>query len=157
MQIPVKAWIFTVLAIVTAIAIALFEWNWLRGPFAAYMSARLERPVTIDGTFHVALSFEPLIAADSVTIGNPRWSTEPVMARARRVAFRIKLASIFQRPVALTEVNLTQPRLLLERSADGHANWEFEGPAEVPLIGRLSIEDNVQARSEGPKLSSNKQ
>jgi uncharacterized protein involved in outer membrane biogenesis len=126
-----------------AIAIALFEWNWLRGPFAAYMSARLDRPVTIDGNFHVALSFEPLVTADYVTIGNSRWSTEPVMARAQRVAFRIELATIFKRPVALPEVHLAQPRLLLERSADGHANWEFEGPAEVPLIGRLNIEDGV--------------
>src|SRR4030095_14449389 len=71
------------------------------------------------------------------------WSTEPVMAHAQRVAFRISPASIFTRPVALPEVHLAQPRLLLERSADGNANWEFEGPAEVPLIGQLNIEDGV--------------
>src|SRR6266478_1415390 len=119
MQIPGKPWIFV--AIATLAAIALFDWNWLRGPFAAYMSARLGRPVAIAGNFHVALSSEPLITAESVTIGNPRWSTEPVMVHAQRVAFRISPASIFARPVALPEVHLAQPRLLLERSADGNA------------------------------------
>ena len=143
MQVPRKARILVAIAAVVAITIALFDWNWLRGPFAAYMSAKLGRPVTIDGTFHVALSTEPLITADSVTIGNPRWSTEPVMARAQRVAFRINLASIYNRPFVLPEVNLAQPRLLLEKSVDGHANWEFEGQSELPLIGRLNIEDGV--------------
>jgi len=141
--VPRKAWILVAFAAGVAVTVAFFDWNWLRGPFASYMSAKLGRSVTIDGNLHVALSAEPLIAADSVTIGNPDWSTEPVMARAQRVAFRIKLASIFKRPFALTEVNLAQPRLLLERSADGRANWELQGPAEMPLIGRLNIDDGV--------------
>src|SRR5207302_10552416 len=85
MQIPRRAWILAAIAAVVVLAIALFNWNMLRGPFATYLSAKVGRPVSIQGDLHVDLSMKPLIAADSVVVGNVPWSDEPVMARAQRV------------------------------------------------------------------------
>ncbi len=143
MQVPKKAWVFATVAAVIAILLAFFEWNWLRSPFANYLSGRIGRPVSIDGDLHVQLSAKPLVVVDSLVLGNPPWASEPEMARAKRVAFRVDLASLFYRPITLTEVTLVQPHLALERGADGRPNWEFEGVSEMPLVERLNIEDGV--------------
>src|ERR1700676_3806943 len=143
MQVPKKVWVFVVVAAIIAMLFAVFEWNWLRSPFSNYLSGRIGRPVSIDGDLPVQLSAKPLVVVDSLVVGNPPWASEPEMARAKRVAFRVDLASLFYRPIALTEVTLVQPHLALERDADGRANWEFEGVSEMPLIERLNIEDGI--------------
>jgi AsmA family protein len=143
MQVPKKAWIVLAVAAVVAIAIALFEWNWLRGPIADYASARVGRPVAIAGDLRGEWSLKPLLSADAVTVGNTGWSTEPVMARAQRVDVRVDLLSLLAGPVALPEVTMVQPQVLLERDADGNGNWKLQGPNDVPLIGRLNIEDGI--------------
>jgi uncharacterized protein involved in outer membrane biogenesis len=143
MQVFKKTWVFVAVAAIVAILLAVFEWNWLRSPFSNYLSGRIGRPVSIDGDLHVQLSAKPLVVVDSLVVGNPPWASEPEMARAKRVAFRVELASLFYRPIALTEVTLVQPYLALERGADGRANWKLEGVSEMPLIERLNIEDGV--------------
>jgi hypothetical protein len=143
MQIPKKAWIFLGVAAVIAIVVALFEWNWLRSPLANYLSGRVGRPVAIQGDLHGEWSFKPLFSAYSVTVANPSWSAEPLMARAQRVDARVDLVSLFGGPISLPEVTLVGPRVLLERGADEHANWELPGPSDIPVIGRLNIEDGV--------------
>src|ERR1700751_4077947 len=89
----------TLLGIV-AIAVAAFEWNWLRGPVASYLSVKLDRQVRIDGDMHVKLSKQPLINAQFVSIGNASWASDPVMARALQVAVRLELLSLLKAPVA---------------------------------------------------------
>jgi len=64
MQIPKKVWVFAAIVAVVAITVAFFEWNWLRGPLASYLSAKVGRPVRIEGNLNVALSTRPLLTAD---------------------------------------------------------------------------------------------
>jgi uncharacterized protein involved in outer membrane biogenesis len=145
MQIPKKVWVFAAIAAIVAITLALFEWNWLRGPLASYLSAKVGRPVRIEGNLDVALSTRPLLTADYVTIGNAPWSSEPTMANLQRVNVRLDLRSFLFGPVVLHEASLVRPRLLLEKNADGQENWEIDGagaPA-FPLPGRLKIEDGI--------------
>ncbi|HSS69116.1 MAG TPA: AsmA family protein [Casimicrobiaceae bacterium] len=143
---------FTLIGIV-AIAVAAFEWNWLRGPVASYLSVKLDRQVKIDGDLHVELwkqfawkpfSWKPLVTAEYVTLGNAPWASDPVMARARQIGVQLDLLSLLKAPVALPEVTLVQPQVQLERKEDGAANWIFkasEGPP--PRVDRLMIEDGV--------------
>src|SRR6266581_3587302 len=138
-----KAWIFLGVAAVIAIIVAFFEWNWLRSPLANYLSGRVGRPVAIEGNLHGEWSFKPLFSIDSVTVRNASWSAEPLIAQAQRVDVRVDVASLLSGPVSLPEVTLVAPRVLLERGADGHANWELPGPSDIPVIGRLNIEDGV--------------
>ncbi|HEY7853455.1 MAG TPA: hypothetical protein VIB82_10815, partial [Caulobacteraceae bacterium] len=64
-----------------AIFLILFQWNWLRGPLARYLSARLDRPVTITGNLEVhPWSLDPRATVTGVTIGNPKWAGAGPMA-----------------------------------------------------------------------------
>jgi uncharacterized protein involved in outer membrane biogenesis len=145
MPIPKRVWVFTAIAAIVAITLVFFDWNWLRGPLASYLSAKVGRPVRIEGNFHVALSTRPLLTADYLTVGNAPWSTEPTMASAQRVNVRLDLRSLFFGPLVLHEASMVRPRLLLEKSADGQENWEIggAGPPALPLPGRLKIEDGI--------------
>ena len=143
MQVPKKAWIFIAAAAVVAIAIAFFEWNWLRSPIANYVSGRVGRPVAIAGDLRGEWSFKPLLSADTVTVGNADWSADSLMVRAQRVEVRVDLLSLIGGPVTFPEVTLVQPRVLLERRADGTGNWTLGGAGNVPVIGRLKIDDGV--------------
>jgi uncharacterized protein involved in outer membrane biogenesis len=145
MQIPKKVWVLAAIAAVVAITLALFDWNWLRGPLATYLSAKVGRPVRIEGNFHVELSTRPLLTADYVTVSNAPWASEPTMANAQRVKVRLSLRSLLFGPLVLHEASLVRPQLLLEKSADGRENWVIgdAGPPALPLPGRLKIEDGV--------------
>jgi AsmA family protein len=145
MQIPKKVWVFAAIVAIVAITLAFFDWYWLRGPLATYLSAQVGRPVRIEGNFRVALSSRPLLTADYVTVGNAAWGSEPTMANAQRVNVRLNLRSLLFGPLVLHEASLVRPRLLLEKSADGQENWEIggTGPPALPLPGRLKIEDGV--------------
>jgi uncharacterized protein involved in outer membrane biogenesis len=126
-----------------ALAVAMFDWNWLRGPVAEYLSVSLDRPVKIDGDLHVELSKQPLITAEFVSLGNTSWGSEEVMGRARRIAVRIDLPSLWHPPVEVPEITLTEPQVLLERNADGETNWEFKHSDQPPRLDRLIIENGV--------------
>jgi uncharacterized protein involved in outer membrane biogenesis len=142
-QVPKKVWVLLGIVGIVAVTVALFEWNWLRGPISTYLSAKVGRPVRIDGNLHVDLSWKPLLTAESVTVQNAEWSTEPLMVRAQRVAVRVEPFSLLWGPTSLPEVSLAQPRVLLERDIDGQGNWELPGPKQIPQIGRLDIDDGV--------------
>jgi uncharacterized protein involved in outer membrane biogenesis len=143
MRVPPRTWIAVAVVAALAIAVALFEWNWLRPPLSSYMSARLGRPFAIEGDLTVELSTKPMLFADAVTVANAPGSTESVMLRAQRVALRVDPMSLLDGPVALAELTLVAPRLLLERDADGHGNWEFKGVTEIPRVDRLIVDAGV--------------
>src|SRR5262252_2886868 len=139
-----KALIFLVVGWFIAVAVVLFDWNWLRVPVADYLSARLDRPVSIDGDMHVELSRQPLIIAEFVSLGNTSWGSEEIMGRVRRIEVRIDAQSLLHPPVEIPEITLTGPQLLLERNADGESNWEFkQSTNEPPRLDHLIIENGL--------------
>ena len=107
------------------------------------MSARLGRPFAIEGDLNVELAAKPPLFADAVTVANAPGSNEPVMLRAKRVALRVDPDVAIRWPGRVAELTLVEPRLLLERDADGHGNWEFAGATEMPRVDRLIIDDGV--------------
>ncbi len=143
MQIPRPVWILIVIAAALAIFVALFNWNWLRGPIASYMSGKFGRPFVINGDLHGEFALKPRLTADYVTLANAPWGTDPLMASAQHVTVRVDLLSLFSGPVSLPELTLVRPMLLLERDAEGRENWEFGGAPEIPRIGRLNVDAGV--------------
>lgn len=141
MRVSKKVWITGLVVAMTVAAVAIFQWNWLRHPLASYMSERLGRPFAIDGDLHVEWSRRPLLLLESVSIANVPRSTEPVMARVQRVGIRIEPLSLLRGPLVLLELNLVQPRVLLERERDRRGNWDFAAAQDTPQIERLLIDD----------------
>jgi hypothetical protein len=124
-------------------ALVFFDWNWLRGPLATYLSAKVGRPVRIEGNFHVALSTHPLLSADYLMVANAGWGSDPLMAAAQRVSLRLQLRSLFIGPIVFEELALLRPKLLLEKGAGGQNNWDLGGAVALPRVARLKIDDGL--------------
>ncbi|GAA5786156.1 AsmA family protein [Chitiniphilus shinanonensis] len=149
----------TVLALLVA-AIALFDWNLLRGPIARRVTAETGRSFAINGDLDVRLSLRPTVTAHDLVLGNAAWSHERTMAHARSLTVQLDLWPLLKGRVVLPQLVLDTPRVLLERNAKGQGNWAFDlKPREAEKddqgvqIGMLRVQDGL-VRYLDPQLKS---
>jgi len=132
------------LLVATLILVAVFDWNWLRGPLAAAASARLGRPVAIEGNLDVhPWSLRPRAEIHDLRIGQPDWARGD-MARVDRLALQVELPPLLLGRVVMPYVEIQRPDVTLLRLADGRANWSFGGGkrgAKLPAIRRFIIDE----------------
>ncbi|HEY5083733.1 MAG TPA: AsmA family protein, partial [Rhizomicrobium sp.] len=142
-------WTVTVLVafLVAAIVTLYFlDWNLMRGPISRYLSHRYGREVQILGDLKVDLfHWQPHIAVNGLTIGNPSWlaSSQPQAARLDHADIAFRLWPALFGHLVLPLVELDHPSLLLVRLADGRTNWDGAtsgGPGwKVPPIQRFLV------------------
>jgi AsmA family protein len=120
---------------------AFFPWNLLRGTVASYASQRMHRAVAIE---HLAvnLGWTTRVQLDGVTVGNASWSQTQPMATFPGMIFTFRVPSLFR--LTPDTVRLVEPDVLLERNADGAANWNFEdGGGAGVHIGAIDVDRGV--------------
>ena len=132
-------------ALLIGIAVALPNWNFVRGPLAQYLSVALKRTVSIDGDLKIGFSRQPTIELNGLTIGNAPWSTRPAMAQIGQLRLRVDLPPLLRGRIALPEVRLARASVVLETNEEGKHNWEFKearpGMGEGPEIGAFVIQE----------------
>ncbi len=133
--------VFAALALALVAAVLLFDWNMLKHPIERRVSAATGRTFHIDGDLSVKLGLKPRITLDGLRLGNLPGASEPLMASAGRLQLRVELIPLLLRhDWILSEVRLTDPKLLLEHLPDGRANWVFpHGEASWPEIRDLEV------------------
>ena len=138
------------LILVLCLVLALIDWNALRGPISRFASARLHRPVAINGALEVHLwSLTPRVSVAGLTIGNAQWDAHKNMLEIERADVELKLLYLLRGAVVLPLVSVQKPALYLHREKSGRANWEFTArssapsskPMKLPLIRRFVVSD----------------
>ena len=143
------SWKWAALAVVVLIAagIALFQWNWLRGPIGSAVHDKTGRPFVIAGDLDVGLFRGPLIRMKDVRFENPPWARDANLITAREAEFTIDFAALMAGKLVFPYVRLSDPEISLERAADGQRNWILkasdDGTAYAPEIRQLSIDHGV--------------
>lgn len=125
--------------------IALWDWNWFKGPVERIVQAKTGRALQI-GNLDVDLGWVTTIRADSITFANAEWAKQPKMASADRVEIDVRVWPLLRGSVQLPEIRLTRPDALLQTApkADQAGNWDFMGESSggEPLqLRRLHIDD----------------
>ena len=119
----------------------IWDWNWFKPPIERRVSAATGRSFHIDGDLSVKLAWKPRITMDGLRLGNLPGNPEPQMASAERLQFRLHLMPLLRHKWELSEVKLSQPRLLLEMNRAGVPNWVFPNTGrEFPTIHELSVD-----------------
>ncbi len=107
------------LFLLAALALALFGWNWARGPLQEQMLRHTGRALRIDGELKVVPAWPfARLAARGVSYANPAWATAPQLLQAQEVQASLDLRELLRGRVVVGEVLLVQARLYLEQSAD---------------------------------------
>jgi hypothetical protein len=150
---PVLKWAGLVLGafvVVLALALVLMDWNAMRGPVSRTISARVGRPVTIQGTLDVKFHFgTPRITVTGLEIGNPKWAGEGAMAHVDRLTMDVRLLPLLIGNIVLPNVHIEKPQVMLLRNEEGNGNWELSkrkggqsGDApDLPVVHRFALEN----------------
>jgi uncharacterized protein involved in outer membrane biogenesis len=142
-----QRWLAVLVFLLAAILllIALWDWNWFKGPVERAVQAKTGRALHI-GNLDVDLGRVTTIRADSITFANAQWARQPKMASADRVEIDVRVWPLLRGSVQLPEIRLTRPDALLQTApkADQAGNWDFMGESSggEPLqLRRLHIDD----------------
>lgn len=140
-----------VLALVAALVLflALFDWNWLRGPIGRWASAQYDREIALNGDLDVKLfSWTPSVTVEQLTVGGPSWAREEDTARVARIQASARLSQLLRGRIEMPLLSITRPELVLIATEDGRRSWELNPDkpddgrgANLPLIERLIITD----------------
>lgn len=122
----------TVLVLGLVVFLALFDWNWFKGPIERRVSAATGRDFRIEGDLRVRLGLAPTLTADGLHFSNADWSPHAEMLSVDRLAVSIALFPLFRREIVLPMLHLERPLVLLERNKAGEANWEFSKEPNEP-------------------------
>lgn len=134
-----------ILAVLIGVLIAIWDWNWFKPMVERRVSAATGRSFSI-GNLDVDLSMTPLVTLDRVQLGNVPWSSDPNMFETKRLAFRIELLSLLRGRKIIPQIELADPRLVLERNRENQNNWTFKSSGdksdkgEGPVIGTLVVD-----------------
>lgn len=125
--------------------IALWDWNWFKGPVERAVQAKTGREFHIGGNLDVDLGRTLTVRADGLTFANAEWSKTPRMASADRAEIDLRAWPLLRGQVRIPEIRLIRPDLLLETAPgkDQPGNWDFLGPSdgEPPVLQRLLVDD----------------
>lgn len=116
--------------------IAIFGWNWLRGPIERAVTERTGRALVINGQLTVKLGWPwPRVHAEAVTFANPAWASEKYMLSTDSAEFALDLPSLFQRKLKFPEVRLKHAAVFLEHGKSGQKSW---------LLDRLQQDESAR-------------
>ncbi|MGY8564354.1 AsmA family protein [Paracidovorax citrulli] len=133
------------LVVLILLVIALWDWNWFKGPVERAVQAKTGREFHIGGNLDVDLGRTLTVRADRLTFANAEWSRTPRMASADRAEIDLRAWPLLRGQIRIPEIRLTRPDLLLETAPgkDQPGNWDFLGPSDgdPPVLQRLLVDD----------------
>lgn len=129
----IAAFILVGVVVVAAAGYALlrsFEIDAARDLVVQRLEAITGREVAIAGDFDLVPALAPTLAAEGLVIANARWASDAPMLEAERVEIQFQLVPLlWQGDLLVDRLSVAGAELLLERTADGQANWQFGTPA----------------------------
>lgn len=128
------------LLLLCLILLLTFDWNRAKPWINARVSDATGRPFAINGD--LSLTWEraqpetgtwrdwlpaPRLSAYDVTMGNPSWSKlKQDMAKVGHITFSVNPLPLLTKDIVIPTLQLDDPKLVLERIADGRNNWTFD-------------------------------
>ena len=136
------------LLLLLVLFLALFQWNWLRGPIGSWASARYDREIALNGDLDVHLfSLTPSARVQGLRIGGPDWALEQDTLRVADLQASVRLGALLAGRIEMPRVIITRPEVVLIAAEDGRLSWVLDpGKTDdqgmkIPLINHLVIRD----------------
>jgi len=146
-QIALAGTLLLVVAVV--VFLALFDWNWLRGPIGRWASTRYDREIQLNGDLDVHLfSWTPSARIRRIRIGGPDWARARDTLKVEDAEVSVRLPALLRGRIEMPLVSITRPEAVLISADDGRKSWQLnpdqpdDGKGlKLPPINRLIIRD----------------
>src|SRR5882672_8127970 len=135
---------------------ALIDVNSFKPEIVAQVKKATGRDLVIDGPIGLSLLPTPTVTVAGDKFFNVPGSKNPNMVEMKSVTATLSVGALLTGSLAVSEVSLVEPKIVLEINAEGKPNWEFTPsvaeakPAAAkpsspkPLsLGRLTLEDGT--------------
>ncbi len=145
--------------------IAVFGWNWLRGPLERLALDKTGRVLAIQGDLSLRFGWpSPRLDFGAVAFANPAWAREKHMLTADAAQVTLDVSQLLRRNVVFPEVRLVRPVVFLEQGSGGRKTWLLDREQQdegarirVDLLsidqGTIGYDDAQQKTSIRAKLS----
>lgn len=133
------ALLMLVAMVVVAAFLAVFDWNWLRGPLQRYVSEKTERAFSIS-SLEVDFGWTPTVTLRDVDFANADWAEDKTsMARIEKLSFSVSLRDLWQKKILVPRAAMSNATLRLEKSKDDRKNWVLKDPEATREPGTLRV------------------
>lgn len=120
-----------VAAIIGAIVfISQFDLNKYKPQIEKIVFEQTGRKLYLNGDIAIKISLVPTVAVKDVAFENAPWAKEKNMVSLKEADISLAILPLLNKEIEIGEVNVVEPVVHLEVSADGAQNWIFEKPAE---------------------------
>ena len=110
-------------------AVFLLPADRVAGLVNARLSTATGRELSMSGRLRPALWPLLGLSTGAVTLSNADWSEAGPMLRAEGLSVGLDPMALLSGEIRIARLSLSAPEILLERAADGRANWEFSAGA----------------------------
>jgi uncharacterized protein involved in outer membrane biogenesis len=134
------------------IFIAALDTNRAKQYVSSTVSKMTGRQLNINGELNVDLGWISRISVTDIQFQNAEWSKHPHMAELGLLDFEVDLWQLIRHfRWVFPAVTISEPKLVLEKNAEGAANWDFRASdtmtepvvpkkrTEVPVLKKLAI------------------
>lgn len=99
--------------------------NQYKGQIESEVSKVLEREVKIEGKISLSLLPFPSVSINEIRLANDARSTRPDMLKIKRVSASVSWLPLLMKKISVQHIQFVKPEIVLEKYADGKANWDF--------------------------------
>src|SRR5262245_17425429 len=130
-------WLFSVFGIIviataTAVFFLTLDQNKAKQYIATGVSKATGRQLSINGDLKLDLGWISRLSASQIQFENAKWSKHPQMVEVGLFDVQMDLWQLLSKfRVVLPTVTISQPKVILEKNAEGSANWEFQAAYEA--------------------------
>ena len=118
--------VFVIIAIAAAIFFSTLDQNKAKKYISAGVSKATGSQLSINGDLKLDLGWISQVRASQIQFENAQWSKHPQMVEVGLVDVQIDLWQLLSEfRLVLPTVTICQPKVILEKNAEGSANWEF--------------------------------
>jgi AsmA family protein len=112
--------------------LGLCQWGFMAGPAARIASRAMHRQVQIGRLSAHLLRWTPTLTITDLRVANTSWARSPYLARIGSITAGIEPWQLLRGRLVLSELQIQDPQLDLQRDAQRRENWQFNAAAQTP-------------------------
>jgi uncharacterized protein involved in outer membrane biogenesis len=142
--------IVVLLVVAVLVGPSFVDWNQYKPQIAAEVEKATGRTLSIDGDLSLSILPAPTLTAEGVRFANIEGGSAADMMTLEALDVRVAFMPLLSGDIQVTSVTLVSPTILLEKLADGSANWEIQPAGDADAAASDTAETDTAGTDTAP-------